>query len=121
MLMLVKARRASTRARPANLDLRVATAGLAAAAVLPVFLGEGSEAMENLVIAAAYVIMALGLNVVVGFAGLLDLGYVAFFAVGAHVAAHFGFAFWNHAGGGHGFVLLSTDPPPTRRAFTSTS
>jgi branched-chain amino acid transport system permease protein len=38
--------------------------------------------------------MALGLNVVVGFAGLLDLGYVAFFAIGAHVAAYFGSAFW---------------------------
>jgi branched-chain amino acid transport system permease protein len=32
--------------------------------------------------------------VVVGFAGLLDLGYVAFFAIGAHVAAWFGSAFW---------------------------
>ena len=38
--------------------------------------------------------MALGLNIVVGFAGLLDLGYVAFFAIGAHAAAHFGSAFW---------------------------
>jgi branched-chain amino acid transport system permease protein len=108
--MLVKARRAGARARPANLDLRVATVGLAAAAVLPVFLGQGSEAMENLVIAAAYVIMALGLNVVVGFAGLLDLGYVAFFAIGAHVAAHFGSAFWNHTGGGHGFALFVDGP-----------
>jgi branched-chain amino acid transport system permease protein len=43
------------------------------------------------------VIMALGLNIVVGFAGLLDLGYVAFFAIGAHVAAHFGSQFWEHA------------------------
>ena len=33
--------------------------------------------------ALAYVMMALGLNIVVGFAGLLDLGYVAFFAIGA--------------------------------------
>ena len=41
--------------------------------------------------------MALGLNIVVGFAGLLDLGYVAFFAIGAHVAAHFGSAFWANA------------------------
>ena len=46
-------------------------------------------------LAAAYVIMALGLNVVVGFAGLLDLGYVAFYAIGAHVAAHFGSSFWD--------------------------
>ena len=33
----------------------------------------------------------------VGFAGLLDLGYVAFFAIGAHVAAYFGSAFWANA------------------------
>ena len=31
-----------------------------------------------------YVLLALGLNIVVGFAGLLDLGYIAFFAVGAY-------------------------------------
>ncbi|MBC7945626.1 MAG: hypothetical protein H7X91_10280, partial [Burkholderiales bacterium] len=42
-----------------------------------------------------YVMLALGLNIVVGFAGLLDLGYVAFFAVGAYLYAllaspHFG-------------------------------
>jgi branched-chain amino acid transport system permease protein len=34
-----------------------------------------------------YVMMALGLNVVVGYAGLLDLGYVAFYAIGAYTAA----------------------------------
>jgi branched-chain amino acid transport system permease protein len=34
-----------------------------------------------------FILMALGLNIVVGFAGLLDLGYVAFFAVGAYVTA----------------------------------
>jgi branched-chain amino acid transport system permease protein len=72
----------------------LAAAGLGFAALLPLFLGEGSPALENLVLAAAYVIMALGLNIVVGFAGLLDLGYVAFFAIGAHVAAYFGSAFW---------------------------
>ena len=33
--------------------------------------------------ALLYVLLALGLNVVVGYAGLLDLGYVAFFAIGA--------------------------------------
>src|SRR3984957_14757450 len=34
--------------------------------------------------AAAYATLALGLNIVVGFAGLLDLGYAAFFAIGAY-------------------------------------
>ncbi len=37
--------------------------------------------------AAVYILLALGLNVVVGFAGLLDLGYAAFFAIGAYTAA----------------------------------
>ena len=36
---------------------------------------------------SVYVLLALGLNVVVGFAGLLDLGYVGFFAVGAYSVA----------------------------------
>jgi branched-chain amino acid transport system permease protein len=44
---------------------------------------------------ALYATLALGLNVVVGFAGLLDLGYVAFFGIGSYVYAflaspHFG-------------------------------
>lgn len=48
--------------------------------------------------ALIYVILGLGLNIVVGLAGLLDLGYVAFYAVGAYFYAllnhHFGFNFW---------------------------
>ena len=45
-----------------------------------------------------YVMLGLGLNIVVGLAGLLDLGYVAFYAVGAYAYAllnhHFGMGFW---------------------------
>ncbi len=45
-----------------------------------------------------YVILCLGLNIVVGYAGLLDLGYAAFFAVGAYttgiLTSRFGFNFW---------------------------
>src|SRR5215213_3828147 len=44
---------------------------------------------ESIIQTLAYVMMALGLNIVVGFAGLLDLGYVAFFAIGAFVAGWF--------------------------------
>jgi branched-chain amino acid transport system permease protein len=87
---LPRAGRASFRAAPRTL----AGAAFTCAVVLPLFLNASGDALHNLVLAAAYVIMALGLNVVVGFAGLLDLGYVAFFAIGAHVAAHFGSAFW---------------------------
>jgi branched-chain amino acid transport system permease protein len=45
-----------------------------------------------------YVMLAWGLNIVVGLAGLLDLGYVAFYAVGAYsyalLSSYFGFSFW---------------------------
>ena len=45
-----------------------------------------------------YIMLGWGLNIVVGLAGLLDLGYVAFYAVGAYSTAllstHFGFSFW---------------------------
>ena len=37
------------------------------------------------IIIAIYILLALGLNIVVGFAGLLDLGFVAFYALGAYV------------------------------------
>jgi branched-chain amino acid transport system permease protein len=45
--------------------------------------------VPTMVIMTVYVVMALGLNVVVGYAGLLDLGYVAFYAAGAYVAGWF--------------------------------
>ena len=48
--------------------------------------------------ALMYVVLGLGLNIVVGMAGLLDLGYVAFYAVGAYSYAllnyHYGLGFW---------------------------
>ncbi len=43
--------------------------------------------MDTVFVMAVYVMLALGLNIVVGYAGLLDLGYVAFFAIGAYTAA----------------------------------
>lgn len=53
--------------------------------ILPLLLGSYlSEVVNNVGI---FVLMGLGLNIVVGFAGLLDLGYVAFFAIGAYVMA----------------------------------
>jgi branched-chain amino acid transport system permease protein len=51
-----------------------------------------------MITALIYVVVGLGLNIVVGLAGLLDLGYVAFYAVGAYSYAllnyHFGLGFW---------------------------
>src|SRR6476469_8813684 len=50
---------------------------------------EGFLPLGTVVLCAVYALFALGLNIVVGFAGLLDLGYVAFFLVGAYVGAWF--------------------------------
>ncbi len=47
----------------------------------------GNAWVRALAFAALYVMLALGLNVVVGYAGLLDLGYIAFYAVGAYMYA----------------------------------
>ena len=50
-------------------------------------LGIDNDTLFNM---SVYVMLALGLNVVVGYAGLLDLGYVAFFALGAYTLGWFG-------------------------------
>jgi len=67
---------------------RAAIAGLILAGLLlPLFFIQTSGFLNATIIALAYVVMALGLNIVVGFAGLLDLGYAAFFAIGAYTCA----------------------------------
>ena len=54
--------------------------------VLPFFVQMAGNAWVRIIdIALLYVLLALGLNIVVGFAGLLDLGYVAFYAIGAYM------------------------------------
>ncbi|MCJ7800557.1 MAG: ABC transporter ATP-binding protein [Polaromonas sp.] len=59
--------------------------------VLPLVLQQGGNAWVRILdMALLYVLLALGLNIVVGYAGLLDLGYVAFFAVGAYLYALLG-------------------------------
>jgi branched-chain amino acid transport system permease protein len=56
--------------------------------LLPFMVGSlGNAWVRALAFAALYVMLALGLNIVVGFAGLLDLGYIAFYAVGAYMYA----------------------------------
>ncbi len=58
-------------------------AGIVALLLLPLILGTYlTEVVDNV---GLFILMGLGLNIVVGFAGLLDLGYVAFFAIGAYV------------------------------------
>ena len=70
--------------------------------VLPFVLASAGTAWVRITnLAILFVLLSLGLNIVVGFAGLLDLGYIAFYAVGAYVYAllaspHFGlhWPFW---------------------------
>ncbi len=63
--------------------------GLALIAALLVYLPRDMDAFERNIMfdVALYALLGIGLNVVVGYAGLLDLGYVAFFATGAYLYA----------------------------------
>jgi branched-chain amino acid transport system permease protein len=80
---------------------------LALAALVPLVVDAGGDLLNDMVLAAAYIVMALGLNVVVGFAGLTDLGYVAFYAIGAYTAAYLASGFWAGANDGHGVAVLA--------------
>ena len=73
-----------------------ALAGLliAVGVVLPFLTGSSSGFLNGTIVAVTYAVMALGLNVVVGMAGLLDLGYVAFYAFGAYCVGWFGSGFF---------------------------
>jgi len=76
---------------------------LAFALVLPFFFttffpGSGRQYIDLAILIMTYIMLGWGLNIVVGLAGLLDLGYVAFYAVGAYsfglLAHYLGFGFW---------------------------
>ena len=82
------------------LSRRVLLAVAAAAVVFPwlVSTGQNFYHINVMVSALIFVVLGLGLNITVGLAGLLDLGYIAFFAVGAYTYAllskNFDLGFW---------------------------
>jgi branched-chain amino acid transport system permease protein len=100
------AAKAKTKTMPASTTgiAGVATAGfLGLAIVLPIitifaFPGQSRYVIDLGTLILTYVMLGWGLNIVVGLAGLLDLGYVAFYAVGAYsyalIATYFGWSFW---------------------------
>jgi branched-chain amino acid transport system permease protein len=92
---------------------------LALAVLYPYIIDQLMASPEDLLDASiqtlAYIIMALGLNIVVGFAGLLDLGYVAFFAIGAFVMGWLGSQQFPDVNGGKGIHILT----PAQSAFGS--
>lgn len=70
-------------------SIKMAIGAIILLLIIPLVAGENRYYMEVASQVGIYVAMALGLNIVVGFAGLLDLGYVAFFAAGAYAYAIF--------------------------------
>lgn len=70
-----------------TVTIGILTAAFVIAAPIVIGAAGGNYWVRVLDFAMLYVMLALGLNVVVGFAGLLDLGYIAFYAVGAYTAA----------------------------------
>src|SRR3954467_8102555 len=83
---------------------------LAFVVAFPLFFPETDSKVDVATTALAYVVMALGLNIVVGFAGLLDLGYVAFYALGATTVGWLGSAFVYNAANSKGIHFLVSGP-----------
>lgn len=90
---------------PAGIERRIESLGRFVAPALvifafatPVLFYSNRYLLDLGILILTYIMLAWGLNIVVGLAGLLDLGYVAFYAVGAYsyalLAHYFGWSFW---------------------------
>src|SRR3954470_15855413 len=88
-----------------KLSVALAFALLIVVALVPLFVEPLSDILDFGIFALAYIMFALGLNIVVGFAGLLDLGYVAFYAIGAYSIGWFASDHFSKAGGGKGIHI----------------
>lgn len=110
---LVDAEVSFQKKHPLNVDRSLLILALIFLVALPFF---GSRSTLDLcTMILIYIMLAMGLNIPVGFAGLLDLGYVGFYAVGAYSYAflnhYLGFSFWESLpiagilGGFAGFLL----------------
>ncbi len=89
---------AALRAALSGLGIYAAAAFLAFALIVPIVFYTDRYLLDLAILIVTYTMLGFGLNIVVGLAGLLDLGYVAFYAVGAYsyalIAQHFGLSFW---------------------------
>ncbi len=83
---------------PGRARYLVGIALIAVALLLPWLPFADRNIIDKATLILIYVMLGWGLNIVVGLAGLLDLGYVAFYAVGAYsyalLSQHFGLSFW---------------------------
>jgi branched-chain amino acid transport system permease protein len=82
-----------------NWQQKLAPFALIGGLALPFLLMDNRYWLTVVLLALIYVLLGLGLNIVVGLAGLLDLGFAAFYAVGAYVLAmgaqYWGLGFWS--------------------------
>ncbi len=89
---------ASVKAAASGVAVYAAAAFLVFALIVPIVFYSNRYLLDLAILIATYTMLGFGLNIVVGLAGLLDLGYVAFYAVGAYsyalIAQYFGLSFW---------------------------
>ena len=85
--MSAAARAMMLRSPPARIAVWIVLAALLIAAPFAIDATLGRTWVRIVDVALLFIMLALGLNIVVGYAGLLDLGYIAFFAVGAYAYA----------------------------------
>ncbi len=89
---------AGVRKISAGLSPYFAAAVLIFALLVPILFYSSRYLLDLAILIVTYIMLGFGLNIVVGLAGLLDLGYVAFYAVGAYsyalIAQDFGLSFW---------------------------
>jgi branched-chain amino acid transport system permease protein len=81
---------------------------LALAIAFPWLVDSLGTQLNTAIFVLAYVVMALGLNIVVGFAGLLDIGYVAFYAIGAYSVGWLASDHFTGVGGAKGVHILAS-------------
>ena len=94
LAMLREQRHRIERFLPSWWSRALAVLVIVAGIVLPFFFTQTSTFINDEILALTYVMFALGLNIVVGFAGLLDLGYLAFFALGSYAFGWLGSGFF---------------------------
>ncbi|MEJ7824573.1 MAG: branched-chain amino acid ABC transporter permease [Solirubrobacteraceae bacterium] len=82
---------------------------LALAVLFPLMFDPLATQLNTAIFVVGYVIMALGLNIVVGFAGLLDIGYVAFYAIGAYTVGWLASDHFTGIGGDEGIHFITSE------------
>jgi branched-chain amino acid transport system permease protein len=95
--------------RDRRTGVALAVLAVVAAALFPLFRPPLDGLTNDAILALAFVVMALGLNLVVGFAGLLDLGYVAFYAFGLMVTGWWASDFFSSVNNEEGIHIGTSD------------